>query len=347
MKMISLENKEWKDFKIDSLFSVDKGIYIKQSNIENGKIPYITAKAINNGLNCFIGNNNLFEGNNITVEKVKLSAFYQPSKYYCSHDVSVLSNNKLNKENSLFIATMIGRQGSKYSYGRQAQMNVVKRETLFCPINEKNEPDYEYMENYTKSIMDKKVEIYKKYIQNILAGLEYKEILPLNQKKIKPFKVEEIFLIENCKCSKAGALKKGNIPYIGATNRNNGLMGFVKKEEKLLTKGNCMVFICDGQGSVGYSMYKSENFIGSTTLKVGRNERLNKYIGFFLSTLLDMNKSLYDYGYKRSEKRLKKEQIMIPVDEKNEPDFEYMEQYMKNITYKKINQYLNYLEKKN
>ena len=45
--------------------------------------------------------------------------------------------------------------------------------------------------------------------------------------------------------------------------------------------------------------------------------------------------------------RLSKTKIMLPVNEKKEPDFEYMEQYIKNITYKKINQYLNYLEKKN
>ena len=40
---------------------------------------------------------------------------------------------------------MINRQGYKYSYGRQAQMNVIKRETLFCPINEANKPDYKYI----------------------------------------------------------------------------------------------------------------------------------------------------------------------------------------------------------
>lgn len=45
--------------------------------------------------------------------------------------------------------------------------------------------------------------------------------------------------------------------------------------------------------------------------------------------------------------RLARTKIMLPVNKKNKPDFEYMEQYIKNITYKKINQYLNYLEKKN
>ena len=153
--MLSLENKKWKDFKIDTLFEVDKGIYLKQNLIIQGNVPYITAKAVSNGLNEFIGNKTLFNKNSITVEKVKLTAFYQPKDYYCSHDVSVLKNEFLNKENSLFICSMINRQGYKYSYGRQAQMNVVKRETLFCPINEENKPDYKYMEEYTKLLIDK------------------------------------------------------------------------------------------------------------------------------------------------------------------------------------------------
>ena len=98
-------------------------------------------------------------------------------------------------------------------------------------------------------------------------------MLSLENKEWKPFKVEELLSIYKCKCSKAGDLKKGNTPYIGATNRNNGLMSFVEKNEKLMTQGNCITFICDGQGSVGYSIYKYENFIGSTTLKIGRNQK--------------------------------------------------------------------------
>jgi hypothetical protein len=35
--------------------------------------------------------------------------------------------------------------------------------------------------------------------------------------------------------------------------------------------------------------------------------------------------------------------IMLPISEKNQPDYAYMEQYIKNIEYKKITQYLDYL----
>ena len=44
--------------------------------------------------------------------------------------------------------------------------------------------------------------------------------------------------------------------------------------------------------------------------------------------------------------RLKRQKILLPINDKKEPDNEYMEQYIKNIQYKKIKQYLNYLESK-
>ena len=153
-----------------------------------------------------------------------------------------------------------------------------------------------------------------------------------------------MFDIEKCKCSNVSILKSGDVPYIGATNKNNGVMNFIKYDNKLMTKGNCIVFICDGQGSVGYSIYKKENFIGSTTLKVGRNDYLNEYNALFITTALDKNKSIYSFGYKRNEPRLKRETILLPATQQNQPDYEFMENYIKNSMYNKYNNYLKYIK---
>tara|TARA_R110002049_G_scaffold284809_5_gene465520 strand:+ start:889 stop:1938 length:1050 start_codon:yes stop_codon:yes gene_type:complete len=160
------------------------------------------------------------------------------------------------------------------------------------------------------------------------------------------FKLSSIFEIENCKCSKVSSLQKGDFPYVGATNRNNGVLHFVKPEPKLITKGNCIAFICDGEGSVGYSIYKSENFIGSTTVKVGRSEKLNKYNGAFITTIADTVRSKYNFGFKRNEKHLKNETLMLPMDEKGNPDFEFMETFMKLKEQEKLNEFEDFISKK-
>jgi type I restriction enzyme M protein len=155
-----LKQKEWGEFKIISIFEVDKGVYLNSKDITKGSIPYITAKSDNNGLNAFIGNIPLFSGNAITIEKINLSAYYQSKDFYCSHDVTVVKNDKLNKYNSIFICNMIKRQGFKYSYGRQAQMNVCKNEIIYLPITENGQPDYDYMENYIKKLEYEKLTKY-------------------------------------------------------------------------------------------------------------------------------------------------------------------------------------------
>lgn len=153
--------------------------------------------------------------------------------------------------------------------------------------------------------------------------------LLLNDVEWGEFKIGDIFKIEKCKCSKVSALSFGDTPYVGATNRNNGIISFVENNVKLITKGNCIAFICDGEGSIGYSIYKAEDFIGSTTVKVGRNENLNKYNAKFITTISDRVRDKYNFGFKRNEKHLKKEILHLPVDIKGNLNWQFMEDYIK------------------
>lgn len=170
--------------------------------------------------------------------------------------------------------------------------------------------------------------------------------MELNSIEWKEFEIGKIFTIENCKCSNVSLLQNGNIPYVGATNRNNGVLKFVSNIENLVSKGNCLAFICDGEGSVGYSIYKREDFIGSTTVKIGRNNMLNKYNATFITTIADTVRSKYNFGFKRNETHLKKEKILLPTTPKGEPDYAFMEAFMKKKEQEKLEQYKNYIRKR-
>ena len=154
-------------------------------------------------------------------------------------------------------------------------------------------------------------------------------MLNLNDISWKIFRIGELFAIENCKCSKVSSLSDGPIPYIGATTNNNGVLRFVEYKQALMTKGNCIVFVCDGEGSIGLSIYKKEDFIGTTTVKVGRNSYLNRYTAMFVTTVADTVRGKYNFGYKRNEKNLKRETILLPVTAHGTPDWAFMEEYMR------------------
>lgn len=76
-----------------------------------------------------------------------------------------------------------------------------------------------------------------------------------------------LFEIQPCKCGNAGNLDDGDdLYYIGAKKNDNGIMKKVKADKNLISKGNGIIFICDGEGSVGYTNYMPMDFIGSTTV---------------------------------------------------------------------------------
>ena len=91
---------------------------------------------------------------------------------------------------------------------------------------------------------------------------------------------------------------------------------------------------------MGYSVYKAEDFIATSDMTLGYNNHLNRYIGTFITTIADRVRGKYNFGYKRSANRLSKEIITLPVDNNGSPDWEYMENYMRNIESEQILSYL-------
>ena len=151
----------------------------------------------------------------------------------------------------------------------------------------------------------------------------------------KEFKISEIFSLKNCKCSNASELISGNdLLYIGAKKNENGVMKRVAFDDNLVSEGNCIVFICDGQGSVGYCNYMDRDFIGSTTLTVGYNKNLNRFNALFIVTVLDKERFKYSYG-RKYRPHLENTKIKLPEKE-GAPDWAFMDNYIRQLKHPQI-----------
>ena len=53
----------------------------------------------------------------------------------------------------------------------------------------------------------------------------------------------------------------------------------------------------------------------------------------------------YDFSREMTDPRLQREKIIIPITKEGNPDYSYMEQYIKNIMIRKYSEYLSYLER--
>ena len=164
----------------------------------------------------------------------------------------------------------------------------------------------------------------------------------------KPFVTSRLF--EKFVVGKANQqlLNEGNeCFYVGAKKDDNGVMLHCLRDESLMMKGNCIVFICNGQGSVGFANYMDVDFIGTTDIVAGYSNYLNEYVGMFLATVYSLERPKYSFG-RKWKTHLKDTIIRLPVkhdtkgfpsvDSSNKwsddgyiPDYQYMEDFIKSL----------------
>lgn len=150
------------------------------------------------------------------------------------------------------------------------------------------------------------------------------------------FRIGDLFpILQNGKANQ-GILSDGNdCFYVGAKKDDNGVMLHCAYDEELIQKGNCIIFICNGQGSVGYANYMDVDFIGTTDIVAGYNEYLNCYNGLFIATVLCQERPKYSFG-RKWKTHLRDTIIKLPQTREKLPDWNFMEQYIKSLRYKEI-----------
>ena len=176
--------------------------------------------------------------------------------------------------------------------------------------------------------------------------------MKLNVEAWKEFTIHRLFRLENGKANQ-GMLEEGNdCFYVGAKKDENGVMIHCAKDSSLMQKENCIIFICNGQGSVGYANYMDVDFIGTTDVVAGYNDNLNDLNGLFIATVLCQERPKYSFG-KKWKTHLEDTVISLPTktnadgtlfiddtyqysDDGYVPDWLWMEDYIKSLNHKPL-----------
>lgn len=340
---MELTSKEWKEFSMTDIFTeIQRGKRLKKDDHIEGNIPYVSSTASNNGIDGFIGNKirvRVFE-NCLTLANSGSvgSTFYQPFNVVASDHVTKLENPKFNKYIYLFLASMVSRLNEKYSFNREINDQRIKKEKILLPINSKGMPDYAFMENYMKQ---KETELLEKY-ENYVSLSE--QNIKLNSKvEWKEFVIGEIFNIYSTssgidKNKLTG--KTGLLPYITRTDRNNGYDTFIGEQPKYSAdKGNVITIGLDTQTV----FYQKTAFYTGQNIQILEFDELNEYNAKFIIALLKKQMTKFNWGGNGATlTRLKKTKIMLPKNEQGNPDFVYMENYIRVLENQKLKQYLQY-----
>ena len=306
--------------KVKDLFMLYQGNSFELMNMEvsrTSNINFVSRTSQNNGVvEQVVADNEAipFPAGYITVALggSVLSAFVQTKPFYTAFHIMVLKPNKeMSLQEKLYYCMCITSNAYRYGYGRQA--NKTLKDIELPDIV----PDWVYGTKIRPITTTKKTNATPKTFETEIW---------------KEFRVGDLFRLERCKNSSSTNLLDGNdCYYLGAKKNDNGVMRCVKCNDDMITKGNCIVFIGNGQGSVGYTNYMNEDFIGTADLTVGYNDKLNQYAGLFLVTLLDLERPKYSFGRKWSA-RIADTIIKLPT-KGNLLDWAYMENYIKSLPY--------------
>ncbi|UQF80874.1 MAG: restriction endonuclease subunit S [Mogibacterium diversum] len=324
-----LNDVDWKEIFIEEVAEIYSGKDIYERERTIGNTPYITATANNNGIGYFVENENkTMESECISVNRNGSVgyAFYHCYEALYGNDTRKLKPFIKNKYTALFITHAITSQKDKYGYGYKMGTGRLKRQKIMLPVSD-GEVNYKYMENFIKNIEQKQ-------IKNILKYLDEYIYIYIMYNHFDKVEWKEFFLDEICNINSGVRLTKANMnegkmPFIGATDSNNGITNFVSNTNKSLDKN---VLGVNYNGSVVENFYHPYECIFSDDVKrvsFKDEQGQNKYCYLFLKQMILQQKEKYRYAYKFNGDRMARQKIIVPVDEESKINYSTIENYMR------------------
>lgn len=199
----------------------------------------------------------------------------------------------------------------------------VKRYAFFRYTQDNDELD----ENLLESILD----FYENGSQKYKGKVINKEC-NLNFKNWTYFPINEIFpKISRGERQKASDRMSGDIPYYSASKNNNGLTDYI--DNPTFIEHDALIYT-----TFGDSYYVVGNFTASDEITILNNEKLNRYNGLFISTIIKQEKYRYSFGRKAFKNKICNARLYLPyekIKDKVVPNWDYMEEFIKRIDYSK------------
>ena len=335
-KKVMIKNDvEWKEFFLEDVVTIGNGVRLTKSDMEDGDTPFIGASEMNNGITAYCSNRNGSYDNNLLGVNYNGSvgfSFYHPYFALFSDDVKRVKwkdTSKNCKYTLLFLAVSIQVQKDKYAYGYKFNSQRMKRQKILLPINDKMEPDFAYMEAYMRA---KEQEILKPTIEKLCKHLIINELTcgKSLDSNWKVFFFTEVFIeIKRGKRLKKADHIDGTRPYVSSTAYNNGVDGFIGNDGGVRIFENCLTLA--NSGSVGSAFFHKYEFVASDHVTKLKRDGLDKYAYLFLIPLVSRLSEKYSFNREINDDHIKREKLILPVNERGDIDFEFMSTFMQKV----------------
>jgi len=158
-KNIDLFSVQWQEFKIIDLFKIEKGERLTEVDRIDGNTPLITASSYNNGITSFIEYEIFKDKKKIFKDKITIdmfaNVFFHNYKYFSDDNIHTLifkEDIKISNYSYIFLISILSKLSPKYGFGRQVRLHRIENEIIKLPIIKKDTPNWEFMEEFIKSL---------------------------------------------------------------------------------------------------------------------------------------------------------------------------------------------------
>lgn len=309
---MKLTDREWRAFDAfgeNRLFdihttssSIDKNKLISGND---DKVPYVTRSGGSNGIAGFVSTANYEFGadpaNVITVGLDTQTAFYQPYKFVTGQNIQVITGKNLNPLVIQFLLPLFRNQmTAKFNWGGNgATLSRMKRLRLMLPVDGQGQPDYQFMADYERELVQHKREQYLAYAKKQQAHIgNVVETAPLSDKKWVPFFLNELFDVNPGVRLINKNKKPGTKPFIGAVDNSNGITGFVSNTNQ---SEDSNVLGVNYNGTPGIAFYHPYTALFSDDvkrLKLKDSAHNTKNVLLFMKAIVMKQRGKYNYGCK-------------------------------------------------
>ena len=249
-----------------------------------------------------------------------LSAFVQERPFYTAQNVDVLlPKKKMTFAEKVFACLCIRHNRFRYSaFGREANRTL---STIRVP---------------DPTVVTERPSWFKNVSHSIVTGTAAPASPGFNQSlndvHSRPFRLSNLFEIKRGKGIPKNDRQSGTTPYIGALDRNNGLVGYVS--QPAMHPAGTLTLNWNGVGGVGVAFYQPVAYwcSGDVNALYPKFE-MTVAIAQFLITSIRRERYRFGFGRKLTAERMAALEICLPALDDETPDWDFIQKFIDSLPF--------------
>lgn len=341
--MGKIDTSEWKEFRIKDLFETQKkgnklqvptGASVPvQDLLEDGATPRITVTGSNNGIFGFydycgknIADYRVF--NNFVSVSFLGTVFYQEGDATLDMKVHCLKPQgiTLNKYTGRFLVGAIRASLRESTYSDQISSSILPEMSIKLPSTPNGDPDWAYMESYMANLETKVAESL-----TMLQAAKDAEKKKVDTREWGEFRVGELFDAALSKDDiQPKVIVEGNTPLVSSGKENNGIIALIDNKNARLWEANTLTVDMFGKVFYQEQPYYAVSH-GRVNILMPRMPMTKHCMQFIGCAIERVTTDKYAFSEMCTGTKLLKDVILLPKDKTGQPDWAYMEEYMREM----------------